>query len=286
MKKRSLFIVFLLAVMFTGFIPQMAAAEETLEQYISTSADAEAPLQNMEASELSMEAAAAVPTVLQNYPMPSIYTASSVFSLQANGSSVPVISYVGDYDYAQFSFSGSVNIEVTASENISSFSISPMSKNIKGTVSGKKLSFTLTSSTYVIVKINNLKKIVIAADPLETDIPASSGPGIYNVTSSPYNANSTGSAMATTAIQKAIDDANQAGGGTVFIPAGVYKCANLTLKSNVTFYLAGGAVIVGTGKGEDYRNDFPQGFPQCGRHLFYPHSRGLQQYHRPGTRNH
>ncbi len=256
MLKRICSFLIVFALVFSAFVPSIAAAEETFEQYISTSADAEAPLQNMEASEPTMEAAAAVPTVLQNYPMPSIYTASSVFSLQANGSNVPVISYVGDYDYAQFSFSGSVNIEVTASENISSFSISPMSKYIKGTVSGKKLSFTLTTSTYVIVKINNLKKIVIAADPLETDIPASSGPGIYNVTSSPYNANSTGNAMATAAIQKAIDDAYQAGGGTVFIPAGVYKCSNLTLKSNVTFYLAGGAVIVGTGKGEDYRNDF------------------------------
>lgn len=42
----------------------------------------------------------------------------------------------------------------------------------------------------------------------------------------------------------------------MYIPAGVYKSSNLTLKSNVTFYLAGGAVIVGTGRGEDYRNDF------------------------------
>ncbi|WP_059053190.1 family 16 glycoside hydrolase [Paenibacillus senegalimassiliensis] len=193
---------------------------------------------------------------IQNYPMPSIYTASSVFSLKANGNSVPVIAYVSDYDYAQFSFSGTVTLEVTASENIDSYSISPMAKNIQGTVSGKKLTFTLSSSTYVIVKINDLKKIVIAADPLETDIPASSGPGIYNVTQSPYNADRTGNTMATTAIQRAIDDANQAGGGTVFVPAGVYKSGNLTLKSNVTFYLAGGAVIVGTGKGEDYANDF------------------------------
>ena len=194
--------------------------------------------------------------IIQNYPMPSIYTASSVFSLKADSTNVPVISYLKDYDYAEFSFSGTVRIEVTASEAITSYSISPMAKNIAGTVNGNKLTFTLSSSTYVIVKINNLKKIVIAADPLETDIPASSGAGIYNVTRSPYNADSTGTSMATTAIQKAIDDANSAGGGIVYVPAGVFKCGNLTLKSNVTFYLAGGSVIVGTGNGADYSVDF------------------------------
>ncbi|WP_375525432.1 family 16 glycoside hydrolase [Paenibacillus terreus] len=200
---------------------------------------------------------AAAPATIQNYPMPSIYTASSVFSLKADNKAIPVISYLADYDYAQFSFSGTVNIEVTANEPITSFSISPQAKNIKGTVNGNKLTFSLSSSTYVIVKINDWKKkMVIAADPLETDIPPSSGAGIYNVTASPYNADKTGTSMASDAIQQAIDDAHQAGGGVVFVPAGVYKSGNLTLKSNVTFYLAGGAVIVGTGKGEDYVIDF------------------------------
>ncbi|MGG1516419.1 family 16 glycoside hydrolase [Paenibacillus oryzisoli] len=194
---------------------------------------------------------------IQNYPMPSIYTASSIYSLKADDESVPVISYLDDYDYAQFSFSGAVRIEVTVNQPITSYSISPMAKNIEGTVNGNKLTFSLSSSTYVIVKINDLtKKIVIAADPLETNIPPSTGAGIYNVTQSPYNADKTGTSMASGAIQQAIDAAYQAGGGTVYVPAGVYKSGNLTLKSNVTFYLAGGAVIVGTGKGEDYAIDF------------------------------
>ncbi|MBD2847536.1 DUF1080 domain-containing protein [Paenibacillus sp. IB182496] len=200
---------------------------------------------------------AAAPATIQNYPMPSIYTASDAYTLKADDETIPVIAYKDDYDYAQFSFDGTVQIEVTADEPITSFSISPMAKNIEGTVSGNKLTFKLAESTYVIVKINDQrKKLVIAADPLETDIPASSGAGIYNVSASPYNADSTGATLASGAIQQAIDDAHQAGGGTVFVPAGVYKSSNLTLKSNVTFYLAGGAVIVGTGKGEDYVIDF------------------------------
>jgi hypothetical protein len=194
---------------------------------------------------------------IQNYPMPSIYTASSVYAVKADNQAVPVISYLDDYDYAQFSFDGTVSIEVTFNQPITSFSISPLAKNIEGTVNGNKVTFSLSSSTYVIMEINGLRKrLVIAADPLETNIPPSSGIGIYNVTHSPYNADNSGATMASSAIQQAINDANQAGGGVVFVPAGVYKSGNLTLKSNVTFYLAGGAVIVGTGKGEDYANDF------------------------------
>ncbi|MEK3790509.1 family 16 glycoside hydrolase [Paenibacillus sp. FSL R7-0204] len=246
-------LLLVLAVAFTGFIPQTAGAAEPEP-----------------GTEPVPQVAAAGPATIQNYPMPSIYTPSSVYSLKVNNEAVPVIKYLPDYDYAQFSFDGTVSLEVTADKPITSYSISPLAKNITGTVNGNKLTFTLSASTYVIVDINapanedpnekdpdkRRKRLVIAADPLETDIPASSGPGIYNVTAAPYNADKTGATITSGAIQQAIDAANQAGGGIVYIPAGVYKSSNLTLKSNVTFYLAGGAVIVGTGRGEDYRNDF------------------------------
>ncbi|MEK4849135.1 family 16 glycoside hydrolase [Paenibacillus sp. FSL H7-0756] len=252
--RKVLRLLLVLAVAFTGFIPpQTAGAAE--------------PEPGMEPVS---QVAAAGPATIQNYPMPSIYTPSSVYSLKVNNEAVPVVKYLPDYDYAQFSFDGTITLEVTADKPITSYSISPLAKNITGTVNGNKLTFTLSASTYVIVDINapanedpnekdpdkRRKRLVIAADPLETDIPASSGPGIYNVTAAPYNADKTGATITSGAIQQAIDAANQAGGGIVYIPAGVYKSSNLTLKSNVTFYLAGGAVIVGTGRGEDYRNDF------------------------------
>lgn len=250
-------LLLVLAVALTGFIPQAANAADVI-QYVDGAGSADQPQTT------------GGPAVIQNYPMPSIYTPSDVFTLKADQEAVPVVKYLPEYDYAQFSFAGTVTIEVTADKPITSYSISPLAKNIQGTVDGNKLTFTLSTSTYVIVDINEApnenpdekdpdkkrKRLVIAADPLETDIPPSSGPGIYNVTDAPYNADSTGATITSDAIQQAIDDAHAAGGGIVFIPAGVYTSSNLTLKSNVTFYLAGGAVIVGTGRGEDYRNDF------------------------------
>ncbi len=251
MTRKAVSLLAVLAVMITVFLAQ-SANTIAMESYSVPSLD-----RTDVADPALLAQTDNAPATIQNYPMPSIYTASSVFSLKADNEAVPVISYMPDYDYAEFSFSGTVHIEVTVSEPITSYSISPLAKKIAGTVNGNKLTFSLSSSTYVIVKINDMnKKIVIAADPLETDVPPSTGAGIYNVTKSPYNADNTGTEMASDAIQRAIDDANQAGGGVVFVPAGVYKSGNLTLKSNVTFYLAGGAVIVGTGKGEDYVIDF------------------------------
>ncbi|WP_020617696.1 family 16 glycoside hydrolase [Paenibacillus daejeonensis] len=258
-------LLLIIAVMLTGILPQSAGADEIYEYDYVASTDSTDEDSYATLLETTDEAA-----IIQNYPMPSIYTPSSIYSLRADQESVPVIQYKPEYDYAQFSFAGTVSIEITANEPITSYSISPLAKNIEGTVDGNKLTFTLSTSTYVIVDINEdpnervdesdpakiRKRLVIAADPLETDIPDASGPGIYNVTAEPYNADNTGATITSDAIQQAIDDAHQAGGGTVFIPAGVYTSSNLTLKSNVDFYLAGGAVIVGTGRGEDYRNDF------------------------------
>ena len=48
-----------------------------------------------------------------------------------------------------------------------------------------------------------------------------------------FGADNTGVALATEAIQKAIDECTEAGGGTVVIPAGIYTTGPLTLKSNV-----------------------------------------------------
>jgi len=58
-----------------------------------------------------------------------------------------------------------------------------------------------------------------------------------------YGADPTGVALSTEAIQQAIDAANQAGGGTVLIPAGVYTTGPIELKSNVCLYTEHGALV-------------------------------------------
>ena len=51
-----------------------------------------------------------------------------------------------------------------------------------------------------------------------------------------FGADNTGKDLSTEAIQAAIDACNEAGGGTVVIPAGVYVTGPISLKSNVRLY--------------------------------------------------
>jgi polygalacturonase len=191
-----------------------------------------------------------------NYPLPSCYTVSSQLTLKVNTASIPVINNTAVYDYAHFSFSGTVTIELTAHTAISSAKISPLKYNIPAIINGNKLTFTLRESRYLIIKIAGMRDLVICADDLETNPPASSGIAIYNVRTAPYNADNTGIKLASEGIQNAINAANTAGGGIVYVPEGVYKCGNLVLKSNVALYLAGGSVIRGSGNPADYTTNF------------------------------
>ncbi|UCD28692.1 MAG: glycoside hydrolase family 28 protein [Planctomycetota bacterium] len=67
-----------------------------------------------------------------------------------------------------------------------------------------------------------------------------------------YGASGNGKTKDTQAIQKAIDAANQAGGGTVWFPPGTYLSGTVRLKSNVTLYLEAGAILLGTKDIENY----------------------------------
>src|SRR5437016_10964645 len=53
-----------------------------------------------------------------------------------------------------------------------------------------------------------------------------------------------GKTLDTPAVNKAIETANAAGGGTVYFPPGTYLCYSIHLKSNVALYLDQGATIL------------------------------------------
>ncbi|MEO6522129.1 MAG: glycoside hydrolase family 28 protein [Mucilaginibacter sp.] len=73
--------------------------------------------------------------------------------------------------------------------------------------------------------------------------------GFYSVKT--YGATGNGKTVDTRAIDKAIETAAAAGGGTVYFPAGDYLSVTIHLKSNVGLYLDHGATIIADEKGYD-----------------------------------
>ena len=186
--------------------------------------------------------------VVVTYPNLYYNITSPVFRIEANGESVPTSHFI-NYHYAHFSFEGRVTVKITASEAVDTFNISPHSLKIAGRKDGNTLSFDikteLLTQNYFVIQINKLERLVVLADPLEKDVPPSSGAGIFNIAEAPYNADPTDKEDATAIIQKAIDDAGNAGGGVVYVPVGVYKVLDTIMvdKDNVTLYLEGGSAL-------------------------------------------
>jgi polygalacturonase len=71
---------------------------------------------------------------------------------------------------------------------------------------------------------------------------AARAPGMFNVRS--FGAAGDGKTLDSPAINRAIEAAAAAGGGTVYFPAGIYASYSIRLKSNIALYLDQGAVIL------------------------------------------
>ena len=62
-----------------------------------------------------------------------------------------------------------------------------------------------------------------------------------------FGAKGDGKALDSPSINRAIDAAAAAGGGTVFFPAGIYRSFSIRLKSNVGLYISHGATVLAAG---------------------------------------
>ena len=72
-----------------------------------------------------------------------------------------------------------------------------------------------------------------------------------------YGARGDGTPLDSAAINLAIEAAAAAGGGSVVVPAGRYRCGTVTLRSHVTLRLEAGAVLVGSTELSDYPEAAP-----------------------------
>jgi polygalacturonase len=107
--------------------------------------------------------------------------------------------------------------------------------------------------------------------PVAKVIDAQGVAGIYDVRS--FGAAGDGKTLDSPAINKAIETAAAAGGGTVRFPAGTYLSYSIRLKSNITLYLDSGSKILAANRaihgGEGY--DAPEDIGDAARYQDFGH---------------
>jgi polygalacturonase len=97
--------------------------------------------------------------------------------------------------------------------------------------------------------LNEQARFFVFAHGLEAEPPRQGGPGVFDLPS--FGVASAPEAVQTAAIQRAIDEV-AARRCTLFVPPGIYRCGQLRMRSDVTLYLAPGAILKGTGALADY----------------------------------
>ncbi|MGH9455807.1 MAG: glycosyl hydrolase family 28-related protein, partial [Terriglobia bacterium] len=83
--------------------------------------------------------------------------------------------------------------------------------------------------------------------------------GVYDVRR--FGARGDGNALDTPAINRAIEAAAAAGGGTVRVPSGTYRCFSMRLKSNLALYLDQGATLLAAETPEGGANGYDPAEP-------------------------
>ncbi|KAG5648310.1 hypothetical protein DXG03_004882 [Asterophora parasitica] len=202
-------------------------------------------------------AASSLAANVQLYEPQAIYKRSEGFRLKAGGRNVAILAH-DKYDFAHLSAESGVEIAVTVRGKVPIEKISIVSSRFdyynKPKLHKNTLTWDVLDHKYFILKIEGLRELVVAVDPLETNIPDSTGPNVFNVMSRKYKADRLGKRVTTHAFLAAIADASQSkrADPIVYVPSGVYLVGNLVLPSKTSLYLAPGAVLRYTGNPKDY----------------------------------
>lgn len=193
------------------------------------------------------------------YPRPPFLESSKEYQVTADGKPIDVATYQ-DYHFARFAATGSLKVQVTAKDgaNLDKATISPASFGLTLTKADREVSFTVeigvrAQPDYLLLQIPGGEDLILFIDPLDSEPIPKLGPGVADVTAAPYHADATGKALATSAIQRAIDDVSTAGGGIVLVPPGMFNVTQITLRGKgVRLHLDPATVIAGSIHPSDY----------------------------------
>ena len=181
---------------------------------------------------------------------------SPLYTVTANGTSQFVekltrFSPEMQVHYAYFGLASgcTATISVTLSESFSASTLSPKSRNISTTKNGNTITFT-SGPNYFILQVDAKELLFILIDDQESAPPRLGDSNVKNIAD--YGVDNTGATLVTSKVQPAINAASGAAQNILYFPPGRYKVGELSLKSNMTLYLAGGAILDGSTNTADY----------------------------------
>lgn len=153
--------------------------------------------------------------------------------------------------YAHCSLGGAeaATIEVGVNESFSAYKLSPKSKNLQATKTGNTVAFS-SGPNYLIFQPDSKDLLFLLIDPKEEDPPHLGDTNVKSIAD--YDVDDTGATLETAKIQSAINAASGAAQNILYFPPGKYKVGELWLKSDMTLYLAGGAILYGADKPDDF----------------------------------
>jgi hypothetical protein len=195
-------------------------------------------------------------SAIASYPGLPNATRSPFYTVTANGASQFVekmtkFAQEMQVHYAHFGVARgcTATIAVTASGSFSSYKLSPTSKRITATKNGNTLTFT-SGPNYLILQGAGSELLFILIDEQETNPPRLGDANVKNLAD--YSVYNTAASLVTSAIQSAINAASGAAQNILYVPPGRYRVGELSLKSNMTLYLAAGAILDGSTSTGDY----------------------------------
>ena len=166
-----------------------------------------------------------------------------VYTVTADGKDVEVRNFWKDLRIARLGFDGRVTVTISASDQpVRAYEIRPFWAKYDAEVDGNQLKVTLDKPCDLRVVVNDSPALALFTYPAY-EKPA--GKGVYDFANE-KGADATGKTDQTAVFQAAIDRIHKAGGGTLYVPPGVYggsKEAELFFKSNVTLNLHPEATI-------------------------------------------
>jgi len=127
--------------------------------------------------------------------------------------------------------------------------IRPERLGFQALVTGAKLTFSLDQPRTLVVNIDRLRKLVLIAEPPPSRLPQTWAPGVVDLSN--YGVDRSGAADNTPQMQKAINELPE--DGVLDVPPGRYLTGSLELESDMTLYLAYGAVLKGSPDPELHR---------------------------------